>query len=52
MISLEALSLQGAKRYLEECEQFYLPLAEKVCPAMAFELGQYYEHYKNMFGGN
>ncbi len=52
MTSLEALSPRGAIRYLEECELFYLPLAEKVCPAMASELGHYYEYYKNRIGGN
>lgn len=44
------LSEIGIKRKIDDCEEFYIPLAMQVCPVMGYKLKESIDNYLKIFG--
>lgn len=46
IVTLDALSADGIKRKIDDCEEFYIPLAKKIMPNMVLSFEKYLNRYK------
>lgn len=49
--TLHLFSPSGINRKVEDITEFYLPLAEKICPALAADLQRYFEREMGIIAG-
>ena len=50
--TLEQLKPRGIKRKIDDCQEFYLPLAKIICPEMGKEISGFLNEYNKKQGGN
>ena len=44
--TLECLSSEGIKRKVDDCQDYYIPMAEELCPEIAEEMRRYISNFK------
>ncbi len=48
--TLQLLTPRGLEQKIRDCEEFYVPLAEQICPALAEDLRRYLMQYNQKYG--